>query len=152
GQGGCAQRCGDPSCPCPNVPDVVISSAGKTYRIDANEVTNRDYRAWLAQNPSLAGQRAECQDWNDSYIPGEVSKKAVELLGDAAVNRCTNRLGVVGEDLLPVTCIDWCDAAAYCSWAKKRLCGKIGAPADAKTIDVTQGAARLDADPAVSEW
>ncbi|MEJ7729297.1 MAG: SUMF1/EgtB/PvdO family nonheme iron enzyme [Polyangiaceae bacterium] len=27
---------------------------------------------------------------------------------------------------LPVWCVDWCDAHAFCKWSSKRLCGKIG--------------------------
>ena len=26
----------------------------------------------------------------------------------------------------PITNVDWCDAYAYCAWAGKRLCGKVG--------------------------
>jgi formylglycine-generating enzyme len=29
-----------------------------------------------------------------------------------------------GRDDYPINCIDWCDAAGYCKWAGKRLCGK----------------------------
>ena len=28
--------------------------------------------------------------------------------------------------MLPAVDVDWCDAYAFCSWAGKRLCGKIG--------------------------
>ena len=30
------------------------------------------------------------------------------------------------NDDRPVTNVDWCDAYAFCAWAGKRLCGKIG--------------------------
>jgi hypothetical protein len=36
----------------------------------------------------------------------------------------------------PVSCVDVCDARAYCAWAGKRLCGRIAGD----LLDVTQGA------------
>jgi formylglycine-generating enzyme required for sulfatase activity len=46
----------------------------------------------------------------------------------------------------PITCVDWCDAVAYCTWAKRHLCGRIGGG----SVDVTTGTAYADATK--SEW
>lgn len=75
-----------------------------TYFVDATEVSVEHYAAFLkARADDTSGQVAECS-WNHSFEPGE----AMNAPG------------------LPVTGVDFCDAAAFCSWADKQLCGKIG--------------------------
>jgi len=77
------------------------------FSIDATEVTRCQYEAWLATNPSTAGQIPLCS-WNESYEP------ACEWPTPAGLGKH------------PVVCVDWCDAVAYCTAAGRRLCGKIG--------------------------
>jgi sulfatase modifying factor 1 len=77
--------------------------AGPFY-VDSTEVTSQEYAAFLlAKGSDVSQQAAECA-WNDSFEPAAPA---------AAPQH-------------PVTDIDFCDAAAYCAWADKRLCGKIG--------------------------
>lgn len=47
-------------------------------------------------------------------------------------------------DLVPVTEVDWCDAFAFCAWAGKRLCGRVGGGPLVGTSD--------RADPGKNEW
>lgn len=99
----------------------IESPTGCPYCMDATEITSDDYAAFLAA-PG-ADERRAAQDpwctWNDSFAP-------VDALGGRYAVRA-----------------DWCDAAAYCRWAGKRLCGRIGG-------------GTLDADASVSaegdEW
>lgn len=79
-------------------------------RIDATEVTNCQYEAWLKSNPSTEGQPTECS-WNKSYASIELKCEP------SCVRNCENH---------PRVCVDWCDAFAYCKSVGKRLCGKIG--------------------------
>lgn len=78
---------------------VPVGSAG-AYCMDATEVTNADYAAFLAANPPTSGQVAWCA-WNTSYLPP---------FGWPAT----------GKENHPVVRVDWCDARAYCKWAGKR--------------------------------
>jgi formylglycine-generating enzyme required for sulfatase activity len=98
---------------------------GNAFCVDATEVTNAQYAMFLAASLPFSKQLPECL-WNTNWAQnckGLATKDANE----------------------PVTCIDWCDAYAYCAWAGKRLCGNV----------TTHGgylASGDYADPNKSEW
>lgn len=123
--------CTDRTClaPCPTgLPGPALVAVptpdGASYCVDATEVTNAQYAVFLGSRVSTSEQPAACA-WNESYEP--------------SAEWPSGR----GREDYPVVYVDWCDATAYCKWAGKRLCGKIG------------GGANADADwknPAKSEW
>ncbi len=76
------------------------------FCIDAREASRAEYAEFLADGP-VSPPEQYCA-WNASYEP-------TEGLNDA------------GD--MPVVGVDYCDARAYCKWAGKRLCGKIGGAA-----------------------
>ena len=99
---------------CPAAPEtatkgaelVVIASwdAGCFY-IDRHEVTRGEYRAFLEASGSPLSSDQICE-WNASFEPA-----------------CDDQLQITGTTPEhPVTCVDYCDAAAYCTWAGKTLC------------------------------
>jgi len=113
-----ACRCDDAGCgACPAAATVALGA----FRVDATEVTAVAYDAFLRAGvapQSLTQDPPQCA-WNESYARGGSSDN------EPAVN------------------VDWCDAWAYCAWARKRLCGRIGGGVLA--------ASEL-ADPAKDEW
>lgn len=124
--GDCATgRCASGKCaPCATGMVVVPTSKLGRACIDAHEVTNAEYQAFLATSPSTAGQPLVC-GWNTSFAPSS---------GWPAPASAANR---------PVRFVDWCDATAYCKAAGKRLCGKVGG-GPVSVLLVT--------DPAEDEW
>jgi hypothetical protein len=112
------------SCPADMVM-VAGASPSSHYCIDIRETTNAEYKAWLDTSPVTTGQPDVCA-WNMSFAP-------TTSWPTLATTRPTH----------PVRYVDWCDALAYCTAKKKRLCGKIGGGSAPYTSY---------ADAAVDEW
>ena len=96
------------------------------FGVDSTEVSNTDYDRFLSAtlDPTFKTAPHPACDANTSFA------RADGCNGDARSD-------------LPVTCVDWCDAWAYCAWEGKRLCGKIGAN------ELTEGERT---DPTRSQW
>jgi hypothetical protein len=103
----CASVCGPlETCHDDSLCVAKMVSIDDQYWIDATEVTNSQYQAWLGTNPGIGGQDSYCGN-NTDFTPG--CDWAPETQGDN-----------------PVGCVDWCDAKTYCARIGKRLCGRIG--------------------------
>ena len=97
---------------------AIPAPQGGYYCIDSIETSLLEYDAFMKSTPSLAKQPTVCA-WNDSWElhahGTPLTKFTVAKYGKSAVRG-----------------VDWCDAYAYCAWAGKRLCGKIGGGSVAK--------------------
>lgn len=93
-----------PTCAGRAGPTMVVAG---TFCVDSTEVSQGQYAAFLAARGSdTSGQPSVCA-WNTSFVPGGTWPNP-------------------GAETMPVADVDWCDAWAYCAWAGKRLCGRIG--------------------------
>jgi len=131
GASACTGTCGTEGCgTCPTTEPIAVDDAA--YDIDPTEVTRASYQAFLDTKPDLSSQPPYC-GWNSSFEPSvDVPDMGCDKPPD--VETFPNR---------PITCIDWCDARAYCAWAKRRLCGRIGGG----VLQESQAG-----DPQMSEW
>jgi hypothetical protein len=91
-----------------------LVSVGGAFFVDATEVTVAQYRRFLEEkNGDMSGQIPACS-WNQSYF----EEVAFE------------------PDDEPIRMVDWCDANAFCTWAHKRLCGRVsGGPITIEDLD-----------------
>jgi len=105
----------DGGCPLGTGPGMVqITDVTPPFCVDRTEVTNAQYGNFLQANVPTTGQPSPVCDSNSSYTPQNKAgtTNLWPLPGSAAA--------------YPVANVDWCDATAYCKWAGKRLCGRIG--------------------------
>ncbi len=109
GTGDCSSgNCTAKQCQCPTGMVIAPAAGGGAYCIDKYEVTYEDYTAFWNNNP-VAKQAPECTSSNTTFTPPKNWP-----LPPGKTNK------------YPITNVDWCDAYAYCNWAGKRLCGKVG--------------------------
>jgi hypothetical protein len=98
-----------PPCPGTHGAPIVVVGGGLTYCVDQTEITRAEYEDFLSYARFTKPKQATGCAWNDDFEPlGSV---------DASAG---------GSEADPVTGVDWCDAYAYCAWAGKHLCGRIG--------------------------
>lgn len=113
---------------CPSAKMIMLDDG---FCIDPGEVTQAEYAVFLNASPSLTLNPSTC-GWNLSFVPD----------GWVPVAPFTPPTGNANR---PVTSIDWCDAASYCAWAGKALCGNRIVGAGATPFFSY-------ADPARSKW
>jgi hypothetical protein len=112
-------------CACPDGMVIAPKVNGGQYCVDQTEVTYADYALFWQANPT-ANEMGVCK-YKKNYTPSD---------------KWPAPMGAVRT---PVAYVDWCDAAAYCRWHQKHLCGAIGMPGVG--ADITQ-----PNNASISEW
>lgn len=124
--GGAAGSSGAPTClglPGPSMVEL-SSPKGTKYCIDRTEVTQAHYAEFLAKTSAKPStEHSDCTS-NSTYEPLQKPGQG----GFEPSWQCAKGYAWTPETTpnRPVSCVDWCDAYAYCAWAGKRLCGKAG--------------------------
>jgi formylglycine-generating enzyme required for sulfatase activity len=118
-----SESCTNDSCACPKDMTIIAIATGGAYCIDQSEVSQGQYNKFITANVPVSTQTGVCLASNPDFVP------LLAWPPGGSPGPLEFNLG------LPVHYVNWCDAVAYCKWAKKSLCGTIGggtvAPADA---------------------
>ena len=101
---------GASSAGCPNGKGPTMVNVDGKLCIDSTEVTIAQYKEFLDAMGGSTGTQITACSANGSFHPDNDAAWKLPL----------------GKERYPITQVDWCDAYAYCAWAGKRLCGRIG--------------------------
>ncbi len=113
------------------------ASVETPYRIDVTEVSNAQYRAFLAAATAHPRRYAHPQEpETNSYLPRYWSEYRAPLFRKTAAARIApfDELTFRLPDN-PVVGVDWWDAYAFCRWANKRLPSELEWEKAARGVD-----------------
>jgi len=117
----------DGGCPIGEGPAMVRA---ETVCIDGTEVTRGQYLKFVQSDAGAAFAPAIC-NWNTSFVPTAAASGDVYPWPPTTADKD-----------YPIAFVDWCDAATYCAWAGKQLCGTVAADGGTlKYNDFTDAAA-----------
>lgn len=101
---------------------------GKCMFIDPYEVTREQYQAYVTTNPT---RPSGCESNTDLATPEETQLSACTTSAEADAGADAGSDAGAPDPKLPMTCVDWCDAAGFCAYQGKTLCkGERLAPKD----------------------
>lgn len=136
GAGGAAAGSTGVGCPGAHGPKMVrISLPGLAdFCIDSTEVSQGQYAEFLKAGVDPGKQSlAVCAKKNKDFVP------LVNVFPEDWKGCPKGEYDPDNKAGLPVDCVDWCDARAYCEWAGKRLCGAVGGgPLPASSAELTE--------------
>jgi len=139
---GCEDVCGGPKM-------IEVTSPNGVYRIDETPVTQKQYAEFLASTKRTPGTEHRICSQNTTYEPTFEDDNGTCTIGpdeNAGIGEFNFYMPDVSPNH-PVFCVDWCDAVAFCEWAGKRLCGRIGGG----IVDANE-AMNAFFDHRISEW
>ena len=117
--------CNNNQCACPKGMTVVALKNANSYCVDEIEVSKYQYNQFLKAGVLFENQIDACKPpVNVTFNPRRSWPPNESPPGDQGPGSpFAAGAGQSFNYALPVHYVDWCDAAGYCKWAKKQLCG-----------------------------
>ena len=129
---GSKESCARPR-PGPSMVSITTPS-GKSFCIDRHEVTMAQYDEFVTAIGAGPIPKIEGCELNTELVDHPTGSGTGPWCDKFKPKETPNA---------PMSCLGWCDAAAYCAWAGKRLCGAIGGG---------QTPEKAVSDPLADEW